>query len=69
MSSSLFKLTTLCAIAGVAMVGCAHSPSSSSSNENQVTVHAVSAQGVGKAIGTIQFKYSPAGLVIVTHLS
>ncbi|NNH78515.1 superoxide dismutase family protein [Acinetobacter sp. ANC 5380] len=69
MLSSLFKLTMLCAIAGVAMVGCAHSPSSSSIPENQVTVHAVSAQGVGKAIGTIQFKDSPAGLVIVTHLS
>ena len=69
MLSSLFKLTTVCAIAGVAMVGCAHSPSSSSSPENQVTVHAVSAQGVGKTIGTIQFKDSPAGLVLTTDLA
>ncbi|TCB43459.1 superoxide dismutase [Acinetobacter terrestris] len=68
MSSSLFKLTTLCALAGVAMLGCTHSPTSSTRAENQATVHAVSAQGVGKEIGTIKFKDSPAGLVINTHL-
>lgn len=69
MSSSLFKLTTLCTIAGFAMVGCANSPSSSHEAPHQTTVHAVSAQGVGKAIGTIQFKDSPAGLVLTTDLA
>lgn len=69
MLSSLFKLTTLCAIAGFAMVGCANSPTSSHEVHHQTTVHSVSAQGVGKAIGTIQFKDSPAGLVLMTDLA
>ncbi len=69
MLSSLFKLTTFCAITGFTMAGCANSPTSSTGPENKVTVHAVSAQGVGKAIGTIQFKDSPAGLVLTTDLA
>ena len=69
MSSSLFNFTLLCAITGLAMVGCANTPMSSSSNKHRVIVHAVSAQGVGRAIGSIQFKDSPAGLVINTDLS
>ena len=69
MSSSLFKFTMLCAMTGFAMVGCANTPMSSSSSEHRVTVHAVSTQGVGPAIGSIQFKDSPAGLVINTNLS
>ncbi|MNG48873.1 Superoxide dismutase [Cu-Zn] precursor [compost metagenome] len=69
MPSSLFNFTILCAMTGLAMAGCANTPMSSSSNQHRVIVHAVSAQGVGQAIGSIQFKDSPAGLVINTNLS
>ena len=69
MPSSLFNFTILCAMTGLAMAGCANTPMSSSSNQHRVIVHAVSAQGVGQAIGNIHFKDSPAGLVINTHLS
>ena len=69
MPSSLFNFTILCAMTGLAMAGCANTPMSSSSNQHRVIVHAVSAQGVGPAIGSIQFKDSPAGLVINTNLS
>ncbi|WP_407304863.1 superoxide dismutase [Cu-Zn] SodC [Acinetobacter sp.] len=51
------------------MMGCANSPTSSHHTQHQATVHTVSAQGVGKAIGTIQFKDSPAGLVLITDLA
>ena len=69
MPSSLFNFTILCAMTGLAIAGCANTPMSSSSNQHRVIVHAVSAQGVGPAIGSIQFKDSPAGLVINTDLS
>jgi Cu-Zn family superoxide dismutase len=68
MWSSFLKLSTVCATASITMVGCANLPMSSSSPE-KVSVHTVSATGVGAEIGTIQFKDSPAGLVIHTDLS
>ncbi|TCB48946.1 superoxide dismutase [Acinetobacter sp. ANC 4779] len=69
MWSSLFKLTTLGAISSFAMLGCTSSPTSSHEAHHQAAVHAVSAQGVGKEIGTIKFKDSPAGLVLMTDLA
>ena len=65
--SSLFKITTLCALSAVLFTGCA---STSPSNEvvRAVTVNAVTAQGVGQEIGTVLLSDSPAGLVIRTNL-
>ncbi|WP_441365677.1 superoxide dismutase [Cu-Zn] SodC [Acinetobacter lwoffii] len=65
--SSLFKITTLCALSAAFFTGCA---STSPSNEvvRAVTVNAVNAQGVGQEIGTVLLSDSPAGLVIRTNL-
>ena len=65
--SSLFKITTLCALSAALFTGCA---STSPSNEvvRAVTVNAVTAQGVGQEIGTVLLSDSPAGLVIRTNL-
>ena len=65
--SSLFKITTLCALSAALFTGCA---STSPSNEvvRAVTVNAVNAQGVGQEIGTVLLSDSPAGLVIRTNL-
>ncbi len=48
--SSLFKITTLCALSAALFTGCA---STSPSNEvvRAVTVNAVNAQGVGQRLG------------------
>ena len=65
--SSLFKVTTLCALSAALFTGCA---STSLSNEvvRAVTVNAVTAQGVGQEVGTVLLSDSPAGLVIRTNL-
>lgn len=65
--SSLFKITTLCALSATLFTGCA---STSPSNElvRAVTVNAVTAEGIGQEIGTVLLSDSPAGLVIRTNL-
>ncbi|WP_263576791.1 superoxide dismutase [Cu-Zn] SodC [Acinetobacter pseudolwoffii] len=65
--SSLFKITTLCALSAALFTGCT---STSPSNElvRAVTVNAVTAEGIGQEIGTVLLSDSPAGLVIRTNL-
>ena len=65
--SSLFKITTLCALSAALFTGCA-STSPSNAVVRAVTVNAVTAQGVGQEIGTVLLSDSPAGLVIRTNL-
>ena len=69
MSFPPFKFTTFCALTSLALAGCSHSPLSSSMAEHRTILHAVSAQGIGQPIGTVQFKDSADGLVIMTQLS
>jgi len=68
--SSLFKLSTLGLLSAALFTGCATSSTQPGlENMKAVTVNAVSAQGVGEAIGTVYLADSPAGLVIRTNLS
>lgn len=72
MTSSLlkFKLSAACTLAALFAAGCSTTATmSATDNEQTVTMHAVSAQGVGAEIGTISLHDSPAGLVIRTSLS
>lgn len=68
--STKFKLTALSTLLGLSLVGCATTESQQTQAPIQsVDVHAVSAQGVDKKIGVIQFQDSPQGLVLKTDLS
>src|SRR5690606_7701180 len=68
--SSLFKLSTLGLLSAALFTGCATSSTQPGlENMKAVTVNAVSAQGVGEAIGTVYLADSPAGLVIRTNMS
>lgn len=73
MSLSFLKSSTLAAVASLTLAACSHiatfTGTSGAQITEKVTVHAVSAQGIGQAIGTIEFKDSAAGLVMMTQLS
>lgn len=73
MQYNLFKTTLMSVAIGLFAVGCANTQMSSEKKNNHpiqtVTVNAVSAQGVGKKIGTISFQDGPQGLIVSPQLT
>lgn len=63
------QLTGLCLLGSVFLTGCQSWYQTKHHNEQQVTINAVSAQGIGEKIGQISLHDSPQGLIITTHLS
>ena len=66
---TLFKLSAIAAFRSLVLAGCASTMPMHDSKTQHVTVNAVTAQGVGEKIGTIELSDSPAGLVLNTHLT
>jgi len=65
---TLFKQTALATLGAIFLAGCAgHMPTDENKGQ-RVTVNAVTPQGVGEVIGTVELLDSPAGLVLNTHL-
>ena len=68
---SLFQLTALSALSALLFTGCTTTSTTTEapkSNHQAVTINAVSATGIGAAIGTLQLFDSAEGLVIQTNL-
>lgn len=77
----LFKLSMLCAITAAFTAGCSTTTTTSSesavssnlttttTSKKVVDMHQVSAEGIGKKIGTISFQDSEQGLVITPALA
>ena len=69
---SSVKISALCALIGFTAVGCttpSHIAKNNSTPTQTIAVHAVSAQGVGKKIGTITFQDTPQGLSVAPKLA
>ncbi|WP_111893651.1 superoxide dismutase family protein [Acinetobacter sp. MB5] len=64
-----FQLTGICLLSSIFLAGCQSWSYSKHPEHQQVTMHAVSASGIGERIGTITLEDSPHGLVMITHLS
>ena len=63
-----FKHAALAILGAIFLAGCAgHMPTDEHKGQ-RVTVNAVTAQGVGETIGTVELLDSPDGLVLNTHL-
>lgn len=71
---SHFKLSAICTLLGLSLVGCSATSSIGSkktvevSNAQTIEVNLVSDQGIGEKIGTISFMDSTQGLVVKTNL-
>lgn len=73
LNSAFIKSTLLATSIGMLTVGCATTQSTEEKqNENPiqtVTINAVSAEGIGKNIGTISFQDGPQGLIVTPKLN
>ncbi|QIO06994.1 superoxide dismutase family protein [Acinetobacter shaoyimingii] len=67
------KISVLCALIGFTTVACRTTPNTLDKKNHApiqtIVVNEVSAEGIGKKIGTITFQDSPQGLTIHTQLS
>ena len=68
---SYFQILTACTLLGFSLVGCSTTPSkeNNTSEKVQVTVNAVSSEGIGSKIGTITLQDTAQGLSIQSKLS
>lgn len=68
--SSRLKFSILCAFASVFIVSCtSNAPHKKIVPDQVISMNLVNNQGIGQKIGTIGFKDSPQGLMIITHLT
>ncbi len=67
--SSFLNFFTLCICIMAFATGCTSNSVKKNAPEQAVTVNRVSPQGVHEPIGTIGFRDSPQGLMIITNLS
>lgn len=63
------QLTGLCLLGSMLLTGCQSWSHSKHTPQQQVTMNAVTAQGIAEKIGTVTLQDSAQGLVITTHLS
>ena len=64
---SLLQFASLAAFSGLVLMGCS-TTTTTQEKSKIVKMHAVSAQGIGKELGTVELRDSAAGLVIHTQL-
>ncbi|MPM98596.1 hypothetical protein SDC9_145784 [bioreactor metagenome] len=63
---TLFKPGAMATLGAIFLAGCTGTMPINEHKAQRVTVNAVTAQGVGNKIGTVELRDSPAGLVINT---
>lgn len=64
---SLLQFASLAAFSGLVLMGCS-TTTTTQEKSKFVKMHAVSAQGIGKELGTVELRNNAAGLVIHTQL-
>ncbi len=64
---SILKFASLAAFSGLVLMGCS-TTATTQQKSKILKMHAVSAQGIGKELGTVELRDSAAGLVIHTQL-
>lgn len=72
MPSTFLKISALCTLVGFTAIGCTTTstiPQKNKAPKQVIAINAVTAQGVGKKIGTVTFQDSPQGLTISSKLS